>query len=64
MQSERRQTHDDNVIEDPEAGSSNILDILRKVPGVSVDAEDNVKVKWPVELQDTHERPRGPDAQR
>lgn len=33
-----------NVTEDPEAGSSNILDILRKVPGVSVDAEDNVKV--------------------
>ena len=34
-----------NVTEDPEAGSSNILDILRKVPGVSVDAEDNVKVQ-------------------
>lgn len=33
-----------NVTEDPEAGSSNILDILRKVPGVTVDAEDNVKV--------------------
>ena len=33
-----------NVTEDPEAGSSNILDILRKVPGVSVDAEDNVRV--------------------
>lgn len=33
-----------NVTEDPEAGSSNIIDILRKVPGVSVDAEDNVKV--------------------
>lgn len=33
-----------NVAEDPEAGSSNIIDILRKVPGVTVDAEDNVKV--------------------
>lgn len=33
-----------NVTEDPEAGSASILDILRKVPGVSVDAEDNVKV--------------------
>lgn len=33
-----------NVTDDPEASSSNILDILRKVPGVSVDAEDNVKV--------------------
>lgn len=33
-----------NVTEDPEAGSSNILEILRKVPGVTVDAEDNVKV--------------------
>lgn len=33
-----------NVSEDPEAGSSNILDILRKVPGVTVDAEDNVRV--------------------
>ena len=33
-----------NVTEDPEAQSSPILDILRKVPGVSVDAEDNVKV--------------------
>lgn len=33
-----------NVTEDPESGSSNILDILRKVPGVTVDAEDNVKV--------------------
>ena len=33
-----------NVTEDPESGSSNILDILRKVPGVSVDAEDNVRV--------------------
>ena len=29
-----------NVTEDPEAGSSNILDILRKVPGVTVDAEE------------------------
>lgn len=33
-----------NVAEDPEAASSNILDILRKVPGVTVDAEDNVRV--------------------
>ncbi|MDE6256038.1 MAG: TonB-dependent receptor [Muribaculaceae bacterium] len=33
-----------NVSEDPEAASSNTLDILRKVPGVTVDAEDNVKV--------------------
>lgn len=33
-----------NVTEDPESGSSNILEILRKVPGVTVDAEDNVKV--------------------
>lgn len=33
-----------NVSEDPEAGSSNVLDILRKVPGVTVDAEDNVRV--------------------
>lgn len=33
-----------SVSEDPEAGSSNVLDILRKVPGVTVDAEDNVKV--------------------
>lgn len=33
-----------NVNEDPEASSSNILDILRKVPGVTVDAEENVRV--------------------
>ncbi|MDE7403237.1 MAG: TonB-dependent receptor [Muribaculaceae bacterium] len=33
-----------NVSEDPDAGSSNILDILRKVPGVTVDGEENVKV--------------------
>lgn len=33
-----------NVTEDPEAGNSNMLEILRKVPGVTVDAEDNVKV--------------------
>lgn len=33
-----------NVSEDPESGSSNLLDILRKVPGVSVDGEENVKV--------------------
>lgn len=48
--STRSLTHSDgatltyNVSEDPEAQSSNILDILRKVPGVTVDAEDNVKV--------------------
>lgn len=34
-----------NVSEDPASATSNTLDILRKVPGVSVDAEDNVKVK-------------------
>lgn len=34
-----------NVSEDPESASSNVLDILRKVPGVSVDAEGNIKVK-------------------
>lgn len=33
-----------NVAEDPESSSSNILDILRKVPGVTVDGEDNVQV--------------------
>lgn len=33
-----------NVDEDPEKGTANILDILRKVPGVIVDADDNVKV--------------------
>ncbi len=33
-----------NVTEDPQAGSSNIMEILKKVPGVTVDAEDNVKV--------------------
>jgi hypothetical protein len=33
-----------NVTEDPEAGGANFLDILRKVPGVTVDAEDNIKV--------------------
>ncbi|MDE6007228.1 MAG: TonB-dependent receptor [Muribaculaceae bacterium] len=33
-----------NISEDPEAASSNILDILKKVPGVSVDGEDNVRV--------------------
>lgn len=33
-----------NVSEDPESGSSSIIELLRKVPGVSVDAEDNVKV--------------------
>ena len=33
-----------NVTEDPESASSNTLQILRKIPGVTVDAEDNVKV--------------------
>ena len=33
-----------NVAEDPEAASSNTLDILRKVPGVTVDSQDNIKV--------------------
>lgn len=33
-----------NVTEDPEAQSGSLLDILRKVPGVTVDAEENVKV--------------------
>ena len=33
-----------NVSDDPEASSSSIMEILRKVPGVTVDAEDNVKV--------------------
>lgn len=33
-----------NVTEDPEAASSTTLEILRKVPGITVDAEDNVKV--------------------
>lgn len=33
-----------NVTEDPEAKSSSTLDILRKVPGVTVDAQENVKV--------------------
>lgn len=49
-----------NVTEDPEAGSSNILDILRKVPGISVDAEDNVKVNGQSNfkiLMDGHENP-------
>lgn len=33
-----------NVTEDPEAKASSTLHILRKVPGVTVDAEENVKV--------------------
>ncbi len=33
-----------NVADDPDAASSNTLDILRKIPGVTVDAEDNIKV--------------------
>ena len=34
-----------NVEEDPSATTSSTLDMLRKVPMVSVDAEDNIKVK-------------------
>lgn len=33
-----------NVAEDPESKSANTLEILRKVPGVTVDAQENVKV--------------------
>lgn len=33
-----------NVQEDEEATSSPVIDILRKVPGVSVDAQDNIRV--------------------
>ena len=33
-----------NVQADPEARTSTVLDMLRKVPLVSVDAEDNVRV--------------------
>lgn len=33
-----------NVEEDPQAQTSPVMDILRKVPGVSVDAEDNIRV--------------------
>lgn len=33
-----------NVEEDPQAQSSQVMEILRKVPGVSVDAEDNIRV--------------------
>lgn len=33
-----------NVEEDPQSQSSPVMDILRKVPGVSVDADDNIKV--------------------
>lgn len=33
-----------NVEEDEQAQTSPVMDILRKVPGVSVDAEDNIKV--------------------
>lgn len=33
-----------NVTEDPESGSSNIMDILRKVPGITIDAEENIRV--------------------
>lgn len=34
-----------NVDEDPSAGGSTVLDILRKVPMVSVDGQDNIRVK-------------------
>lgn len=33
-----------NVEEDPEASTNSTLEILRKVPGITVDAEENVKV--------------------
>lgn len=33
-----------NVSDDPESATSGVLDILRKVPGVTVDSEDNVRV--------------------
>ncbi len=33
-----------NVSEDPEAKTNSTLEILRKVPGVTVDAEENIKV--------------------
>lgn len=33
-----------NVSDDPESGSSTLMEILRKVPGVTVDGEDNVLV--------------------
>lgn len=33
-----------DVAEDPEKGSSPIIEILRKVPGVTIDADDNIKV--------------------
>lgn len=33
-----------NVEEDPDAASNNTLEILRKVPGITVDAEENIKV--------------------
>lgn len=33
-----------DVTEDPQSKSDNILEILRKVPGVTVDADDNIRV--------------------
>ncbi len=33
-----------NVSEDPEAKTNSTLEILRKVPGITVDAEENIKV--------------------
>lgn len=49
-----------NVNEDPEAGNSSLLEILRKVPGISVDAEDNVRVNGQTSfkiLMNGHEDP-------
>lgn len=34
-----------NAKDDPEASTSNVLDLLRKVPMVTVDAEDNIQLK-------------------
>ncbi len=34
-----------NTKEDPEAATSNVLDVLRKVPLVTVDGEDNIQLK-------------------
>lgn len=49
-----------NVSEDPDANASNILDILRKVPGVSVDADETIRVNGKTSfkiLMDGHENP-------
>ena len=34
-----------NVKDDPEASTSNVLDLLRKVPLVTIDGEDNIQLK-------------------